>query len=260
MKDVILLKVFFKKYSVTIVIGISFIAVWALVTKNAGWINPVLFPEPLTVAESFSSKFHELLTGFISSMKLFIPAFISALVFGITGGMFFGLNKRFREIFMPYFHAMSPIPPTLFIPYAIALMPTFQTASILLIFMGAFWPIFLGTIQGVLLIEQHYLDNAKILGLKGTDFLFKVVLPSSSPYILSGSGTALAMSFIILTIAEMFGASAGMGYFIQYYSDFSQYHYVLAGIIFNSIIIVAIMITFEKIKKRLLFWTSLKAD
>ena len=59
------------------------------------------------------------------------------------------------------------------------------------------------------------------------------------------------MSFIILTIAEMFGASSGMGYFIQYYSDFSQYHYVLAGIIFNSIIIVMIMAGFELLKKRL---------
>ena len=112
-------------------------------------------------------------------MKLLIPAFASAFVIGAGGGVFFGLNKQFREILMPYFHALSPIPPTLFIPYAIALMPTFQTASILLIFMGAFWPIFLGTIQGVLLIEQHYLDNAKILGLKGKDFLITVVLPAA---------------------------------------------------------------------------------
>lgn len=253
------LKAFLKHYSITILIGISFIAIWALVTKNAEWINPVLFPEPITVAESFKNKIGELLTGLFNSMKLLIPAFASAFVIGAGGGVFFGLNKQFREILMPYFHALSPIPPTLFIPYAIALMPTFQTASILLIFMGAFWPIFLGTIQGVLLIEQHYLDNAKILGLKGKDFLITVVLPASSPYILSGTGTALAMSFIILTIAEMFGASSGMGYFIQYYSDFSQYHYVLAGIIFNSIIIVMIMAGFELLKKRLLFWTNIKS-
>ena len=112
----------------------------------------------------------------------------------------------------------------------------------------------------MLLIEKHYLDNAKSLGLTGSTFLFKVVLPASAPHILSGTGTALGMSFLILTIAEMFGASSGMGFFIQYYSDFSQYHYVLAGIIFNSIIIVTVMILFEKIKRRLLFWTNLKAD
>lgn len=251
---------FFKRYNLTILIGIIVIVIWALVTKYATWINPVIFPEPLTVVESFAAKFEELITGVGSSMKLLIPGFFGALLVGIIGGLFFGLNKRSREILMPYFHALSPIPPTLFIPYAIALLPTFQTASIALIFIGAFWPVFLGTIHGVLLIEKHYLDNAKSLGLKGPAFLVNVVLPASAPHILSGASTALGMSFLILTIAEMFGASSGMGFFIQYYSDFSQYHYVLAGIIFNSIIIVTVMVTFEKIKRRLLFWTNLKAD
>jgi NitT/TauT family transport system permease protein len=251
---------FFKRYNLTILIGILVVVAWALVTKYASWINPVIFPQPLVVVESFVAKFGELITGVGSSMKLLIPGFFGALLAGIVGGLFFGLNKRSREILMPYFHALSPIPPTLFIPYAIALLPTFQTASISLIFIGAFWPVFLGTIHGVLLIEKHYLDNAKSLGLKGPAFLFNVVLPASAPHILSGASTALGMSFLILTIAEMFGASSGMGFFIQYYSDFSQYHYVLAGIIFNSIIIVAVMVAFEKIKKRLLFWTNLKAD
>lgn len=251
---------FFKRYNLTILIGIIVIAAWALVTKYATWINPVIFPEPLTVLESLKTKLEELLIGVGSSMKLLIPGFFGAAFVGIVGGLFFGLNTRSREILMPYFHALSPIPPTLFIPYAIALLPTFKTASITLIFIGAFWPIFLGTIHGVLLIEKHYLDNAKSLGLKGPTFIFKVVLPASAPHILSGAGTSLGMSFLILTIAEMFGASSGMGYFIQYYSDFSQYHYVLAGIIFNSLIIVAIMIGFEKMKKRLLFWTNLKAE
>lgn len=251
---------FFKRYNLTILIGILTIGLWAVVTKYSTWINPVIFPQPLVVIESFVAKFGELVGGVGSSMKLLIPGFFGALILGIIGGLFFGLNRRSREILMPYFHALSPIPPTLFIPYAIALLPTFKTASMSLIFIGAFWPIFLGTIQGVLLIEKHYLDNAKSLGLKGPTFLVKVVLPASAPHILSGTGTALGMSFLILTIAEMFGASSGMGYFIQYYSDFSQYHYVLAGIIFNSFIIVAFMVAFEKLKKRLLFWTNLKAD
>lgn len=254
------MNVFLKRYIPTISVGIIVILLWTVVTKYSTLINPVIFPEPLVVVDSFIQKINELLTGLVSSMKLLIPGFFGALIIGVVGGLFFGLNRRSREILMPYFHALSPIPPTLFIPYAIALLPTFQSASISLIFLGAFWPIFLGTIHGVLLIDKHYLDNAKTLGLKGPTFLFKVVLPASASHILSGASTSLGMSFLILTIAEMFGAEAGMGYFIQYYSDFSQYHYVLAGIVFNSIIIVLIMIGFEKLKKRLLFWTSLKAD
>ncbi|MFJ7732519.1 ABC transporter permease [Lysinibacillus sp. NPDC097231] len=251
---------FFKQYSITILIGLIVLVAWALFTKYASWINPVIFPEPLVVWTSLQEKVQELFSGFISSMQLLLPAYVGALIIGIAGGVFFGLHHQSRKILMPYFHAFSPIPPTLFIPYVIALMPTFQSASTSLIFIGAFWPIFLGAIQGVLLIEQHYLDNAKTLGLKGFDFLAKVILPASSPHILAGAGSSLGMSFLILTIAEMFGASSGMGYFIQYYADFSQYHFVLAGIIFNSMIILAFMIGFDKLKKRLLFWTNMKAE
>lgn len=251
---------FLRKYSITLLIAIVLIALWIIITTFSDTLNPVIFPPALDIFKALAGASGELFQGFISSMGLLIPAFAAALVLGIGGGLFFGLHKKSREILEPFFHTFSPLPPTLFIPYAIALLPTFKLASISILFIGAFWPIFLGTIQGVLLIEKHYWDNAKTIGLKGKDFLLKVVLPASSPYILSGTGTSLGMSFIVLMMAEMFGAQSGMGYFVQYYTDFSQYDYVLAGLIFNSIIILAIMVTFEKVKKRILFWTNLKSD
>lgn len=59
---------FFKRYNLTILIGIIVIAAWALVTKYATWINPVIFPEPLTVLESLKIKLEELLLGVGSSI------------------------------------------------------------------------------------------------------------------------------------------------------------------------------------------------
>lgn len=77
---------FFKRYNLTILIGIIFIAVWAIVTKYATWINPVIFPQPITVIQSFSVKIGELLNGVVSSMKLLIPGFFGALIIGVVGG------------------------------------------------------------------------------------------------------------------------------------------------------------------------------
>lgn len=254
------LKKFLSQYSITILIAIIAVGGWGIFTKKAGIINPVLFPGLGKILTVFAEHSKELLLGFVSSMKLLVPAYVASLIFGIAGGLFFGLNHWIRRIFMPYVHVLSPLPPTLFIPYAIALLPTFKVASIFLIFLGAFWPIFLGALQGVLMIDKHYLDNAKTLGLKGSDFLFKVIIPGASPYVLSGAGTSLGLSFLILTMAEMFGAESGMGYFIQYYTDFSQYNYVIAGIIFNSAVILIILSLFEKIKKKILFWTNIRSD
>ena len=253
------MKNLFKQYGITILIGVAVIVTWDLLTRFGG-LNPVIFPKLNEVFNVFYTAGKELFIGLTSSLKLLFPAYLGSIVLGIGGGLFFGLIDRVRHILMPFVHVLSPLPPTLFVPYAIAVLPTFESASIFLIFIGTFWPIFLGTLQGVLIIEKHYLDNAKTLGLKGSDFLFKVIVPAASPYILSGAGQALTLSFLILTMAEMFGAESGMGYFIQYYTDFAYYDYVIAGMIFNCAIILIALLLFEKLKKLMLFWTNLKVD
>lgn len=253
------MKKVFKQYGITILIGVAVIMAWDLLTRFGG-LNPVIFPKLNEVFSVFYTAGKELFVGLSSSLKLLVPAYLGSIVLGIGGGLFFGLNNWVRQILMPYVHLLSPLPPTLFVPYAIAVLPTFESASIFLIFIGTFWPIFLGALQGVLIIEKQYLDNAKTLGLKGNDFLFRVIIPAASPYILSGAGQALTLSFLILTMAEMFGAESGMGYFIQYYTDFAQYDYVIAGMVFNCAVILIALLLFERLKKRLLFWTNLKAD
>jgi len=250
---------FFKQYGITIVIGTAIIVAWDLLTRFGG-LNPVIFPTLNEVFSVFYTAGNELFVGLMSSLKLLVPAYLGSIIFGIGGGVFFGLLARVRQILMPYVHLLSPLPPTLFVPYAIAVLPTFESASIFLIFIGTFWPIFLGTLQGVLIIDKQYLDNAKTLGLIRSDLLMKVIVPAASPYILGGAGQALTLSFLILTMAEMFGAESGMGYFIQYYTDFAYYDYVIAGMIFNCAVILIALLLFEKLKKRLLFWTNLKAD
>ena len=140
------------------------------------------------------------------------------------------------------------------VPYLIAVMPTFYLSSTAVIFVGCFWPFLNATISGITLIDQKYLDNAKVLELKGWKKLIFVILPAASPLILAGAGTALTFSFILLTVAEMFATDSGMGYFIQYYADFSDYARVLAGLLFSGAVFVSIMVLYERLKKRALFW------
>ena len=253
------MKNFLHRYYITILIAISLVAIWVALTSKE-ILNPVFFPTMGKIFDVYTKAIGQLGEGFLSSMGLLIPALLLSLVLGIGGGIYIGMNARIREVLTPFFHTFAPLPPTLFIPYLIALLPTFSSASIAVLFIGAFWPIFLGTVRGVLLIDKHFWDNAKTIGLKGKDLILRLVLPASAPYILSGTGTSLGMSFIVLMMAEMFGAQSGMGYFIQYYTDFSQFDYVMAGIIFNSVIILAIMVVFERVKKRILFWTNLKNE
>ena len=61
---------------------------------------------------------------------------------------------------------------------------------------------------------------------------------------------------MMLAVAEMFGAKAGLGFFVQYYADFAEYGRVLGGILFMSTVVVMIMTVFDRIQRRVLYWTQ----
>lgn len=54
----------------------------------------------------------------------------------------------------------------------------------------------------------------------------------------------------------MFGAKSGMGYFIQYYSDFARFDLVMVGFIFMALVLVIVMHIFDLIKSKLLYWKT----
>lgn len=108
------------------------------------------------------------------------------------------------------------IPPIVYIPYGIALLPTFRSVSIFVIFLASFWPIFAGTMSGVLNVDKKIVDSAKVLNVKKSAMLTSVVLPASLPQIFLGCNQGLSVSFILLTSAEMIGARDGMGYYVKY--------------------------------------------
>ena len=90
-------------------------------------------------------------------------------------------------------------------------------------FRGPRWPIFLNTAAGEASLPQRHRDNARILGLKPREYLWRIVFPSSLPHIFSGMSVGLVFSFIMLTVAELFGEGAGLGRFVQLYADYADY-------------------------------------
>jgi len=219
------------------------------------WIDPFLFPPLEKIFPVFLNQKEDLIRGFFSSLGLLIPGFTIALVLGIALGTPLGMKRNLRKTIHPIFNALSPIPATLLTPYAIHIFADFKKASIFIISFGAFWPIFNATVDGIATIDKRYLDKASTLEIKDLKLIKEVVLPAASPTILSGTATSLRFAFLLLAVAEMFGANSGMGYFVQYYSDFAYFNRVMAGFLFMAFVLTIITYLFELVRERILHWT-----
>lgn len=215
--------------------------------------NP-LIPSPLVTAQALWESLPELWQGTVASFAILIPGLLLAVVLGVFAGIEVGSSPRLQRIFFPFARVAAPVPPTVYVPYAIAVLPTFQLSAIFVVFIGAFWPIFQNAAAGAHALEGRYRDNAQILGLSRREFHWKVVLPAAMPHIFSGIAVGLGFSFILLTVAELFGANAGLGRFVQYYADFADYPKMVAGILYTGFVTYLAMSGLEAIKRRMLFW------
>jgi len=246
---------FIKNYGTIILIGIGILIVYILLTDVFGVLSSFLFPSIFDVIKLVPDYISELFTGLKSSLYLLVTAYVLAVISAIAIGTLIGLKSGLRKNVTPYINAFSAIPVPLLTPYAINLFPTFKAASIFLIWLAAFWVILGTTIGAVMSIDKRYLETAATLEMPGIEKLFKIILPAASPAILVGCSIALTLSFMMLAVAEMFGATSGMAYFVQYYSDFARFDLVMLGFLFTAAVLVFIMYIFDKIKHRVLHWT-----
>jgi len=237
---------------IAIVYGI--LIVWDILTTKTDLADKFLFPSPSNVLALLISELPELLKGTLSSFQLLFAGYLLALALAIPLALVIGWKKRLYKAVNPLTKVLGPIPPIVYIPYAIAILPTFKAASIFIIFIGAFWPVFINTLNGVFNVDKRIIDSAKALNVNEGAMLFQVILPATLPSIISGATIGLVMSFILLTAAEMIGATSGLGWYVKYFSDFADYPRVIVGIIFIGFVVTGVTFLFDKLERCLLRW------
>lgn len=229
---------------------------WEIAFGKLALLDPFLFPGPAKVFAVFGSDWQIMLAGVGRSLFILGAGYGIALVIAIPAGLYIGWRKRLFDVAYPMAKAVSPIPPTVYLPYAIVLLPTFAAASVFLIFIGSFWPIFVGTVYGVFSIDRRLINTARTLGLSTPQMMRRILLPGAMPSIFSGAMIALIMSFITLTVAEMIAATSGLGWYIEYHHQFANYDKVIAGMLLIAVVVIIIMSVFDRVQMYCLRWQT----
>ncbi|MGN0613227.1 MAG: ABC transporter permease [Porcipelethomonas sp.] len=232
----------------------GFLILWTLATAKFNLLKEALFPAPGTVFAQFIEDIDKIAVNVQSSLGIIIQGYLLAAVVAIPLGLFLGWNVRLGSAATYVSKFLGAIPPIVYIPYGIALLPTFRSVSVFVIFLATFWPVLASTMSGVLNVEQKVIDSAKVLNVKPLTMLFSVMLPASLPQIFIGCNQGLSVSFILLTSAEMIGARDGMGYYVKNYSDLGDYTRTIVGLIVIGIVVTFIAFLFSKLQKFLLRW------
>jgi len=247
----------------SVVFGIFFF-LWLVLIGKMGYTDHLRFPSPNSVFTVYQTDFSLLVVRSTSStiirlMQGYAPAIALAIPIGLFVGRHVNVHDR---VAYPIAKMIAPIPPVIFVPYAIELLPSIDMAVIFVIFIGAFWPIYVNTVYGVRNFDYRYIEAAKTLGASEKKLYTKILFPGAFPSISAGLFIGLVLAFIVLAVAEGIGGSygfPGLGWYVLYFADLFDYEKIVAAILLIGLVVVVWTAIFDRVQNRILRW-QVKGD
>ena len=179
-----------------------------------------------------------------------------AALLAIPLGLLMGWSPGLLRMIRPLFELVRPIPPLAWIPIAILWFGIGIKSAAFIIFLGAFFPILLNTISGVLSINPILIEAARTLHAKEKDIFFKVLLPGAVPSIFVGMRIGIGIGWMTLVAAEFTGVKEGfgLGYMIMTARDIQRPDEILAGMLVIGVIGLLIDIGLRAIESKTIKW------
>jgi sulfonate transport system permease protein len=216
-----------------------------------------------TVFPSFSQSVvavGELLTGpeltedILPSVGRALAGFAISAVIGIVVGLVLGYVRQLGDYCSAVLDFLRSVPSPLLVPLALVVMGLGARMVIAVIVTAAVWPVLLNAFDAARRIEPLYLDTARISGLRGAGLFRTVLLPATLPAIFAGLRVALSVSLAVLVVAEILGASSGIGYFIQNAQQTFAVPQTYAGVLVLGCLGWLFDTVFLVVERRLLRW------
>ncbi len=249
-----------KDMALTAISLIILIVLWVVVSNS----RPDFFPTPQATWERFMKMIEKpisktTVTGHIwASLWRVIQAMVVSTILGIGLGLVMGWSKKVRAIVNPIFVSLRPIPPIAWIPLVILWFGVGEFSKVLLVFLGAFFPIVLNTMAGVSMVDQMYLNVGRIYKANTWQMLYHVVFPAAMPAIMAGLKIALSSSWMVVVAAEMIASKSGLGFLITRGNESYDVALVLCGMILIGVVGAILSYIFSLTERRLCPWTATK--
>ena len=245
-----------------VVLGVSFfilfVALWAAVTFS-GWVSKTFLADPLTMLKSG----YDLLVnqGFIKDIGMTVwrvlGGFVIAAVLAVPLGVLMGAYKPIEAFFEPFVSFARYLPASAFIPLLILWAGIGEAQKLSVIFIGSFFQLVLMIAVSVGNTRRDLVEAAYTLGAGDRGVVTRVLMPSSAPEIAETLRMVLGWAWTYVIVAELIGASSGIGHMITDSQALLATDQIIFGIIVIGVIGLASDFAFKAFNKRLYPWASL---
>lgn len=196
--------------------SIAIIAVLALWEVGSILGLPVIknIPSLTSVLVSFKEAIFDIAYygSWVDSFRRIFLGFTLALIVGIPLGLLMGTSRYLRELTLPVFEVLRPIPPLAWVPASAIFWPSVEMSVVFVTFLGAFFVLILNIVGGARSIDARYIRAAVSLGSSRKDIFWRIVLPATLPSIVVGMTVGIGICWNTVVAAEMIASRSGLGF------------------------------------------------
>lgn len=245
-----------------LLLPVTIVVIWELL-GILGKLNPVLMPRPsqiLTELVNLTASGELAKHLGISTWRAFLGFAIGGSL-GLAAGLWVGFSYKTERLLDPSLQMLRTLPHLAIAPLFILWFGFGETSKLLLIAKGAFFPLYVNTFLGIRSVDSKLFDVAKVLQFSRWQLIIKLIIPAALPNILLGTRLSIGVAWLGLVVAELMGASSGVGYLINDARSFSWTEVVFVGIIIFAIAGKVTDSLVKLVENRLLRWQdSYKGD
>lgn len=173
---------------------------------------------------------------------------------GIALGLVAGLSRVGEAAVDPVMQIKRSIPVVALAPLFIVWFGIGETPKIALIAFATLFPVYLNLYNGIRGVDVRLLDAARSFGLSRTEQIIHVILPGAMPSLLVGLRYSLAVSILLLVIAEQINASSGLGFLVNNARDFMRTDIIVVCLMVYALLGLAADYVVRRIERRALAW------
>ena len=232
-----------------------FLAAWAIVTLG-GFVSKTFLADPFTMLESGWRLLA--VHGFHRDIGITIwrvvGGFAIAAAIGVPLGIAMGAYKPIEAFFEPFVSFARYLPASAFIPLLILWAGIGEAQKLMVIFIGSFFQIVLMVAVIVGATRRDLVEAAYTLGASATGIVRRVLLPSSAPDIAEALRLVLGWAWTYVIVAELIGASSGIGHMITDSQALLDTGQIIFGIVVIGLIGLVSDYLFKMLNQRLFPW------
>ncbi|HET6151450.1 MAG TPA: ABC transporter permease [Marmoricola sp.] len=239
-------------------LGIAILAlVWEYVPR-LGLVNNYFLPPLHEVLHAWWGQLRdgELLRNLRASAVRSGIGFGIAIVTAIPIGVAIAWYRPVRDILTPPLEVFRNTAALALLPVFTLILGIGETSKIAIVVYACFFPILLSTITGVATVDPQLLRSAKVLGLSPQATFRKVVFPAAVPTIFTGIRISGAAAILVLIAAELVGATAGLGFLINYNEQNFLIPQMYAAILTTTLLGLAVNYALVILERRFSRWRA----